>query len=253
MPSIYPLIFPDWPAPDNIRAACTTREEGYSQPPWSSFNFAEHVGDDTQHVAANRRKLQQILALPGSPHWLKQTHGTTVHQLDGPTIPSEADAAYTQRPDTVCVVMTADCLPVLFTDRQGRQIAAAHAGWRGLASGILENTLACFSAPDQVIAWLGPAIGPTAFEVGEAVRAAFIQRQPHATHAFTPTRAKHWYADLYQLARLRLMEAGVRQISGGEYCTYSDAERFYSYRRDKITGRMACLIWRETTPPSMQS
>lgn len=233
------FLKPDWSAPNHVRAVSTTRHGGYSQPPWKSFNLAKHVGDNPEHVASNRQQLKESLQLPQEPFWLTQTHGIAVAHFDA----TEADAAYTENPGEVCVVMTADCLPVLFTDQQGKRVAAAHAGWRGLAGGILEKTVACFPQADQVMAWLGPAIGPKAFEVGEEVRDQFIQHQANAAQAFSASKPGHWYADIYQLARQRLNSVGVTQINGGNFCTYSDADRFFSYRRDKTTGRMASLIW----------
>lgn len=233
------FLQPDWSAPDHIKAVSTTRLGGCSQPPWDSLNLAGHVGDNPAHVVANRQTVQQALNLPGEPHWLTQVHGVAVSV----TGEAEADATYTETPAKVCAVMTADCLPVLFTDRQGYGVAAAHAGWRGLLAGVLENTVACFPQADQVMAWLGPAIGPQAFEVGDAVREQFIQCQAEAARAFVAGRPGHWYANIYQLARQRLQACGVMQISGGGLCTYADAARFFSYRRDRVTGRMASLVW----------
>jgi len=241
------LLQPDWPAPPNVRAVSTTRIGGLSQGVWAGLNLATHVGDDPSHVAANRRLLAGALQLPREPHWLTQVHGTRVCDL--PAGPGEGegegegDAASSDATGEVCVVMTADCLPVLFTDLDGSRVAAAHAGWRGLAAGVLEASVARFEDPARVLAWLGPAIGPTAFEVGDEVSQAFVGRHPASADAFVANRPGHWLADIYALARQRLRAAGVVRIYGGGLCTMSDAERFYSFRRDKITGRMASLIW----------
>jgi YfiH family protein len=240
------FIVPQWPAPDNVRAVQTVRTGGCSQPPWASFNLAGHVGDDPAHVAANR----QLLAahLPYSPCWLEQVHGTAV--VDAASAPSGsiADASVSHRPGSVCVVMTADCLPVLFCARKGTAVAAAHAGWRGLQAGVLEQTLAALAVPpEDVLAWLGPAIGPENFEVGGEVRAAFMATDGEAQRAFRPGAPGKWWCDLYLLARQRLEKAGVRHIYGGEECTVADSARFFSYRRDGVTGRMASLIWLQPT------
>jgi hypothetical protein len=241
------FILPDWPAPPNVRAAVSTREGGVSQPPFDSFNLAQHVGDDADAVAANRHRLADALQLPAAPVpvWLDQVHGSGVANLDAThdAIP-RADASISTVPGRVCAVLSADCLPVLFCDRAGSRVAAAHAGWRGLAAGVLENTVAAMAvAPQQVLAWLGPAIGPQAFEVGDEVRQAFLAQDPGAESAFQATRPGHWLADLYQLAQRRLATLGVTAVFGGGLCTFSDAQRFYSYRRDGRTGRMASLVW----------
>lgn len=245
MPEAAPvLITPTWPAPAGVRAAVTTRVGGVSQPPYDSLNLGDHVGDDPAAVAENRRRLQVAAGLPASPFWLEQVHGTRVLDCAVPAAGRTADASITRRPGEVCVVLTADCLPVLFCNRAGDRVAAAHAGWRGLADGVLEAALAGFEdAPDQLLAWLGPAIGPDAFEVGPEVRERFLLDDPRAAEAFRPGRPGHWWADIYRLARLRLERAGVGFIGGGDYCTVTDRERFYSYRRDGVTGRMASLIW----------
>lgn len=245
------LLLPDWPAPANVRAATSTRQGGVSQPPFDSFNLGGHVGDDPAAVAANRKKLGEVLALPNAPYWLSQVHGTTVVSLDGePGGLPEGDASTTTQANTVCAVLTADCLPVLFCDRQGTQVAAAHAGWRGLAAGVLEATVASFNtAPENLIAWLGPAIGPQVFEVGDEVRQAFCQIEPRAAAAFmaidSDANEKKWLADVYQLARQRLVSVGVENVYGGGRCTFTEAETFYSFRRDSNTGRMVSLIWFE--------
>lgn len=238
------FITPDWPAPANIRALSTTRHGGYSQAPFDSLNLGTHVGDDAQTVASNRERLRQHL--PAEPFWLNQVHGTRVVEACSSAALPDADASVAHAAGLVCTIMTADCLPVLFCSTTGDRVAAAHAGWRGLCDGILENTVAALQCPsDDIMAWLGPAIGPQAFEVGDEVRAAFVAHSPAAASAFAPAQAGKWLADLYQLARQRLADCGVTQIYGGEYCTYRDQERFFSYRREGKTGRMASLIWLE--------
>lgn len=226
----------------------TSRQGGVSSAPWDSFNLGDHVGDDPQHVAANRARLRQNL--PADPLWLKQIHGARVIDA-GVASDLEADAAFTRQPATVCAVLTADCLPVLFCDRAGSVVAAAHAGWRGLASGVLEAAVAAMGvAPEDVLAWMGPAIGPRAFEVGDEVRRIFVRQHAEAASAFTAQppggeSKQKWLADIYQLARLRLSHAGVTSIYGGGRCTYGERGEFFSYRRDGVTGRMAALIWLE--------
>lgn len=240
------LIRPEWPAPPRVRACVTTRRGGVSAPPYDSLNLADHVGDTLAAVAVNRRRLRDALELPGEPHWLAQVHGTRVLPAASSGAGCEADASFSREPGVVCAVLTADCLPVLLCDRQGQGVAVAHAGWRGLAAGVLEETVAALGFPgEQVLAWLGPAIGPSVFEVGEEVREAFIAREPSGAAAFRPSRNGRWLADLYSLAGQRLAASGVRDVFGGGYCTYIDARRFYSYRRDGCTGRMATLIWLE--------
>jgi YfiH family protein len=240
------MFHPDWPAPPGVKCLMTTREGGVSVAPWDSLNLGDHVGDDPVHVAANRARLRQ--KLPAEPGWLKQVHSDRVVEL-GRETDLEADAALTRQIGQVCAVLTADCLPVLFCDRAGSVVAAAHAGWRGLAGGVLEATVTAMQVPpDEVLAWMGAAIGPQAFEVGDEVRQAFIAQHPEAAVAFVPPPAPasgKWLADLYQLARIRLNRVGVRAIYGGGRCTFTEAKSFYSYRRDGVTGRMAALIWRE--------
>lgn len=234
---------PDWPAPPGVRALQTLRTGGCSPAPWASFNLGDHVGDAPARVAANRAELRR--QLPSEPLWLTQVHGTTV--VDAALAPqgASADASFSRLPGQVCAVMTADCLPVLFCDRAGTVVAAAHAGWRGLLDGVLENAIVALQvAPGELLAWLGPAIGPACFEVGNDVRAAFVARDAEAAGCFRPHGSK-WLADIYALARQRLQQAGVTAISGGGACTVSDAERYFSYRRDGVTGRMATLIWLE--------
>jgi YfiH family protein len=239
------LLTPDWPAPPRVRALQTLRSGGCSPAPWDSFNLGDHVGDDPARVAANRAALRR--RLPAGPVWLRQVHGTVA--VDAAICPenAEADAAFARRPGVVCAVMTADCLPVLFCDRAGSVVAAAHAGWRGLAAGVLEATVAALGVPPgELLAWLGPAIGPAAFEVGDEVRAAFVAGDPEAAAAFAAHAPGKWLADLPQLARRRLQAAGVGWTGGGEICTYADPASYFSYRRDGVTGRMATLVWLES-------
>jgi len=238
------FITPTWPAPLQVKAYTTTRQGGYSHPPYDGFNLAEHVGDDAKAIAANRSTLIQTLKMPTKPIWLKQVHGNQIVTANTDHSRCAADASFSTQPGHVCVVLTADCLPVLFCDRAGTRVAAAHAGWRGLANGILETTLQHLNvSPQDILVWLGPAIGPQTFEVGDEVREAFMDFLPSAKEAFKTSREGHWLADLYLLARQRLAHQGVTAVYGGDFCTYTDTERFYSYRRDKVTGRMASLIW----------
>lgn len=212
--------------------------------PYDSLNLGDHVGDDPRAVAENRARLRNVLSLPAEPCWLQQVHGSCAVDAAAQALPCQADAAYTDQSGVVCAVLTADCLPLLLCDRAGTRVAAVHAGWRGLASGVIERALEGFAASgNELMAWLGPAIGPRAFEVGDAVRAEFVAHATAATAAFQAGRAGHWYADLYTLARQRLAARGVTAVYGGDHCTFSDAARFYSFRRDGVTGRMASLIW----------
>ena len=235
-------IIPDWPAPNNVRSLQTTRNGGFSAAPYASLNLGDHVGDAPLAVARNRILLQPLL--PSEPVWLKQVHGTVVANAGQASCWPQADACVTKHPGAVCAVMTADCLPVLLCDEQGSVVGAAHAGWRGLCDGVIEQTVHAMSIPPQTImAWLGPAIGPQSFEVGEEVRAAFMARQPEASVAFTPSVSGKWLADIYLLARLRLNALGITRIYGGDRCTYTNPGQFFSYRRDGATGRMGTLIW----------
>ncbi|XTZ39387.1 purine nucleoside phosphorylase YfiH [Salmonella enterica] len=238
------LILPQWPQPDNVAACSSTRIGGISLPPYDSLNLGAHCGDVLSSVEENRKRLFAAGGLPANPVWLEQVHGTDVLKLsDEPITSKRADASYSNTPGTVCAVMTADCLPVLFCNRDGSEVAAAHAGWRGLCGGVLENTVACFSdKPENILAWLGPAIGPQAFEVGAEVRQAFIEQDAQAESAFRPHGEKY-FANIYLLARQRLANVGVTQVFGGDQCTFSQQEDFFSYRRDKVTGRMASFIW----------
>jgi len=236
-------IAPDWPAPANVYAASTLRSGGVSSAEYTSLNLADHVADDRAAVNENRMRLQQALALPASPKWLTQVHGVECINAASSAIGAEADASFTTQAGIVSAVLTADCLPVLLCDKQGTTVAAVHAGWRGLAAGVIESTIAAMGEPLQLMAWLGPAIGAQQFEVGDEVRAAFIARDAAAVDAFAPVRAGHWLADLYQLARIVMEKQGLSEIYGGEWCTVSRPDDFYSYRRDGVTGRMATLIW----------
>ena len=235
-------IVPDWPAPANVKALITTRAGGISTGPFASFNLGLRAGDDPQAVAANRDRLNALL--PQQPRWLRQVHGAGVVEADALEGRPDADAGIARRPGTVCAVLVADCIPVLLADRAGTTVAIAHAGWRGLAGGVIENTARRMAVdPRGVIAYLGPGIGPGAFEVGADVRDAFLARDADAAAAFTPHAAGKWLANLFLLARQRLRHAGVGEIHGGTLCTYSDARRFFSYRRERTTGRMAAVIW----------
>jgi YfiH family protein len=242
----------DWRLPAGVRAAFTTRRGGVSTPPWNSFNLATHVGDVPEHVSANRARLKTLLSLPAEPSWLNQVHGIAVADLDtAVTGPITADAAIATQPGRVCVVMVADCLPVLFASRDGGRIAAAHAGWRGLAAGVLERTVEAMGIPGrEITAWLGPSISAQHFEVGEEVRHSFIATDPTAAAAFVVNPRGRWQADLLTLARRRLATVGVTEVSGGEWCTFADRERFYSHRRDGNGGRLAALIWRDGAAPA---
>lgn len=234
-------LCPDWPAPARVRSCVTTRQPGVSLPPYDAFNLALHVGDDPRRVAHNRALLCQRLGC--QPGWLEQVHGTQVVAVD-PQLVRVADANWTDQPGLAACVMTADCLPALFCDRTGRCVAAAHAGWRGLLDGVLEATLQALpAAPEDVLVWLGPAIGPASFEVGDEVREAFVARQAQAAQAFQrAAQPGKWLADLYLLARQRLAGYGVTAIYGGGFDTFRDP-RFYSYRRGTPTGRFASLVW----------
>ncbi|AKA22410.1 peptidoglycan editing factor PgeF [Pseudomonas chlororaphis] len=236
-------LIPDWPAPAGVKACVTTRAGGVSLAPFDSLNLGDHVDDDPRAVAENRRRLTDRFSM--QPAWLQQVHGIDVVEAD-PSLVATADASWTSTPGIACTAMTADCLPVLFCDRSGSRVAAAHAGWRGLAAGVLEATLDSLNvAPAEVLAWLGPAIGPQAFEVGPEVREAFVRHLPLTEQAFVPGHNPgKFMADIYRLARLRLAACGVTAVYGGGFCTVSDP-RFYSYRRSPRTGRFASLVWLE--------
>lgn len=244
------FIEPDWPLPENVRALCTTRLGGQSLPPFDSFNLGAHVGDSPNHVQQNRSKLAAQCGLSQNGlQWLDQVHGSCVCEAQADGVVREADASFARVPETACVIMTADCLPILLCDKQGKQVAAIHAGWRSLCSGVVEATLATFMQSSAITVWLGPAIGPSAFEVGQDVVDAFISesrgRAEAIRDAFSPIVGQEgkWLADLYSLARIRLQLQGISDIYGGSHCTLTNATQFYSYRRDGVTGRMASLIW----------
>lgn len=236
-------IVPDWSAPANVKALITTRAGGVSIGPFAGFNLGLRTGDDPLAVAANRERLAELL--PRQPTWLRQVHGARVVDVDETADEPEADAAITRRLNTVCAVLVADCIPVLLADRSGTTVGIAHAGWRGLARGVIENTVREMGGDaSRLTAYLGPGIGPDAFEVGGEVREAFLARDASAAAAFVPHAPGKWRADLFLLARQCLRRAGVADIHGGTMCTYSDTQRFFSYRRSRATGRMAALIWR---------
>lgn len=246
-------ITPDWPAPANVHSYITTRVGGVSLPPYASNNMGLHVGDNPAHVAANRAQLSTRLRLQQSPQWLEQIHGVKVVHAKSDGVVRTADGSYSNQAGQACLVMTADCLPILLCDKQGTQVAALHCGWRSLAKGICARALQKFSAkPGDLLAYLGPAISQPHFEVGVDVLEAFFKaarNQDHAEHVakafISAQRPLHFYADIYALARAELNALGIKAVYGGDYCTYADSQRFYSYRRDKTTGRMASLIWRE--------
>ncbi len=244
------IITPNWPAPANVRTAITCREGGVSQGVYNSWNMGTHVNDDPVAVEINRKKLIEHLGLQKSPQWLEQVHGNKVVEAQADARVRTADACYTSEKSLACLVMTADCLPVLLCDKEGARVAAVHCGWRSLAQSILQKTLDQFSDPAQVLAYLGPAISSQHFEVGIDVLEAFFQSSTSAQHtdqiaaSFAPgKRPLHFYADIYALARAELQALGVTQIFGGDYCTFEQKDKFYSYRRDGVTGRMASLIW----------
>jgi hypothetical protein len=238
------FIIPGWPAPANVRAAVTTRVGGVSHAPYDSFNLATHVGDDPTAVRENRTRLRSALTLPVEPLWLKQVHGIAVVEAAQDGAEPEADGAFAAKPGVVCAVLTADCLPVLLCNRAGTKVAALHAGWRGLAGGVIEAGVQALGVPgNELLAWLGPAIGPKRFEVGPEVRTVFMQHDAQAAQAFRAAREGKYLADIYLLARLRLQRLGVAAVYGGGCCTVTERARFFSYRRDGATGRMASLIW----------
>ncbi len=246
----------DWPAPGGVRALCTFRTGGASAAPYGSLNLGGHVGDVPAAVAENRRRLRVAAGLPAEPMWLEQVHGAHVADLDAPADPGgtagrvwPADAAFTRRPGRVCAILTADCLPLLLAAESGDLVAAVHAGWRGIASGVIEAAVAAVTAagatPGRLLAWLGPAIGPRHFEVGAEVREALLAGDPGAEAAFAPNARGRFMADLGILARRRLEARGVDRIYGGGECTFDAGDRYFSYRRDGVTGRQAALIWLE--------
>ena len=234
-------ITPDWPAPPTVKALITTRLGGVSGGFYESMNLADHVNDAEQCVVANRTLLREVL--PGEPAWLRQVHGTNVVVADEITDPVNADASYTRKPGVVCAVLTADCLPLLVCDRAGSHVAAIHAGWRGMSNAVIEQAIEAMAVPpSELLVYLGPAIGPESYEVGEDVVEAFLSDDDETATAFMPRENGKWLANLYELAKFRLWRMGIEAIYGGDYCTMKDL-RFYSYRRHHITGRMASLIW----------
>ena len=237
-------LIPDWPAPKNVRAIQTTRSGGLSVAPYDSLNLGDHVGDVPRAVAKNRQLFSSLM--PSEPVWLQQVHGTIVTDAATSACLPQADAAVSRHRGGVCVVMTADCLPVLLCDVEGTVVGAAHAGWRGLQGGVVEATVNAMNIrPQKLLAWLGPAISQRAFEVGAEVREMFVSQHAQASEAFLPGANGKWMADIYLLAHQRLHALGVSRIYGGDYCTYSDSSRFFSYRRDGVTGRMGTFIWME--------
>jgi hypothetical protein len=245
----FRCLFPDWPAPPRIRALSTLRQGGVSNVPFDLLNLADHVGDDEDAVAINRERLMSAADLPSMPRWLRQVHGTNVIDAADVGDSREADASYTDKPGVICAVLTADCLPILLCDRPGQHVCAIHAGWRGLAAGVIESAISAWGiSGGNIFAWLGPAIGPDAFEVGDEVRRQFIDSDESSRAAFRSSKDGRWLADIYHLARLRLAGQGVEHIYGGKWCTFSDPGSFYSYRRDGNTGRMASMIWIQVKP-----
>lgn len=238
------FLHADWPAPPGVRALTTLRHGlGASRPPFDAFNLGARCGDEADAVTGNRRQLEAALALPSPPRWLRQVHGVAVAVEPADDEP-EADAAVTATPGTVLAILTADCLPVVFAAQDGSEIAAAHAGWRGLCAGMLEATVAAMAtSPGDLVVWLGPAAGPQSYEIGAEVFDAFTAFDARARMAFLPTRPGHWKVDLYTLARQRLLDAGVTEVHGGGLCTISDPARFFSHRRDGRSGRIATLAW----------
>lgn len=238
------LIIPNWPAPSWVKAATTTRRGGFSHPPFDSLNLGLHVGDSPEEVAKNQKLLENALGLNEGPLWLKQVHGTKVISADAAPSHPIADAIYSKKSNVVCAVQTADCLPLLICSYTRPCIVAIHAGWRGLAAGIIKNSVAALNCPTHdLLAWLGPAIGPRAFIVGKDVVNAFVEKDPETNAAFQFLGKQRWLANLYQLAKRHLNLLGINAIFGANYCTYTHREQFFSFRRDGVTGRMASLIW----------
>jgi YfiH family protein len=240
------LLTPEWAAPPAVRAAFTLRGGGVSAPPFDSLNLGAHVGDEPAAVAENRRRVREVLELPAEPAWLEQVHGTRVADLETSGTLAPADAVLTRTRGQVCAVQVADCMPVVFAARDACAVAVAHAGWRGLAAGVLEATVAALGArPGGLLAWLGPAISQPHFEVGAEVREAFLKSDPGGSGAFVRNARGRWQCDLVALARRRLDALGVTAVAGGSWCTYADPVRFFSFRRDGRCGRMAALVWLE--------
>lgn len=235
----------NWPAPAHVKAVTTTRSSGFSVGAYESLNLGDHVGDDAEAVRRNRALLRETFNIP-EPSWLKQVHGIDVVEAEFGQVGAVADGSYTEMVGTVCAVLTADCLPVFLCDRQGTKVAILHAGWRGLAAGVIESgVLALRLGGEDLLAWLGPGIGPGAYEVGDDVRDTFVTHDAEAAAAFRARENGKWLVDMYALARQRLQGMGVGAVYGGDLCTFRERDRFYSYRRDGVTGRMASLIWLE--------
>lgn len=238
------FIKPDWPAPETVKAVTSTRDGGVSVAPFDSFNLGLHVDDEANAVLHNRELLKKQLSLQQDPVWLTQTHSTTIIEATPATALQAADASFTQHKNLTCAVLTADCLPVLMCDKAGTTVAAVHAGWRGLMNGIVEKTIAALPCkPKDVLVWLGPAIGPEAFEVGVDVYDSFTSQDPQADAAFIQTEATHWHFNIVTEAKRRLQTVGVIEVYGGDRCTFTEKEHFFSYRRDGVTGRMGSLVW----------
>jgi purine-nucleoside/S-methyl-5'-thioadenosine phosphorylase / adenosine deaminase len=246
------FIVPRWPAPASVRAFFTTRRGGVSAAPFARLNLGRHVGDEPDAVDENRSRVRETFDLPQEPRWLRQIHGAGVADAAEAQPFPEADASFSGAAGVVCAVLVADCLPLLLCDRRGGEVAAVHAGWRGLLAGVVQATVGRMAAaPSDILAWMGPAIGPEVFEVGPEVRQGFLAKDPGYGVAFRPSpRRGCWLADVYAMARFALDQAGVGEVHGAEWCTYSEPERFFSYRRDGLTGRMAALIWRDAEPGS---
>jgi YfiH family protein len=240
------FFIPDWPAPDSVRAIQTTRGGGCSEGSYESFNLGDHVGDDPLNVARNREQLLEVAALPSQPAWLQQVHGVSIVQAGDFASPPEADVAWSDERGVVCTVLTADCLPLLVCDRTGSHVAAVHSGWRGMSAGVIESAIGQLFKrgvkADDLLVWLGPAIGPDAYEIDAPVYDAFLAREPACETAFKVSRPGHWHLDLYKAARILLARTGVQAVYGGNYCTHSD-EQFFSHRREAPCGRQASLIW----------
>lgn len=239
-------VFAEWPAPACVKTATTTRMGGSSQGRFASLNLGEGLGDDPARVRENRQRVSHVLGLPSEPVWIKQVHGNRVINAGESTENVTADGSFSEKPGVICAILTADCLPVFLCDRKGSRVGLVHAGWRGLAAGVIAAAVNRLNMPrGSLLAWLGPAIGPAAYEVGEDVRRAFLEQDERNAEAFVPGRPSRWMADLYSLARRQLNREGVVDVYGGAFCTHGEAERFFSFRRDGQCGRMASLIWME--------
>ena len=242
-----PVIYPDWPLQERVHALTTTRLGGYSHSPYNEFNLAVHVGDKNNHVAANRLLLREQFSLNQEPCWLQQIHSNRVVDASRYVADHEqADASYTTSCETICAVLTADCLPILLSDEQGACVGVVHAGWRGLLAGVIQQTIIAMTTyAKPTFAWLGPAIGPQAFEIGSDVYEPFVTQNAVFEGAFTEKTVGKWNLDIYEAAKVVLLAADIHNIYGGNFCTFTDQEQFFSYRRSSKTGRMATLIWRK--------